>query len=157
MTKERLRNKNSRSQRQHRCRNKKDSCLEQAAEAHPKFSVTLSARALQQKRESTTERREVSRNRLCDEAIEATRTNDRQRKQKTHLHRGLEGYQTFDRIIFNPAEHRCLVCSRLMYEISLTNSRVCAQQVRFFDSTDYTFTVGESIRICSKCVSFFRR
>ena len=44
-----------------------------------------------------------------------------------------------------------------MYEISLTNSRLTSQQIRFLNSSGYSFTIEESIKICSKCLSFIRR
>ena len=131
--------------------------FDRATETHPKFPVAISSRTRQDKIALSTKRKQGSRSRLSDEAVEATRTKDRQHKQTTQLHKGLEGYQTFNRIIFNPAEHRCSVCSRLMYEISLTNSRLTAQQLRFLNSSGYSFTIGESIKICSKCLSFIRR
>ena len=135
LTKEWLGMEKVRSQPQHRCQNTKDTSLERTAETHPKFPVNMSPRGLQKKRESITKRLQDSRNRLSDDAVHATRTKNRQHKQKSQLHKGLEGYETFNRIIFNPAEHRCTLCSRLMYEISLANSRLTAQQTRFLNSS----------------------
>ena len=146
------------SMAQNRSQLPQDTSLDRDKETHIEFLGNISRRTLQQKIPLSSKRRQDYSSRLSREAVEATRILDRQRKQKTETHKGLEGYETFRRVIYNPREHRCEVCSRFMYEISLTHSRLTSQQIRLLKSTGYNFTVvGESISIGSKCLAVILR
>ena len=142
LTREHRRNENRQSTRQYRSRKQNDTSLERTKETQPSCSGHISRRTLLRQVESSRIRKLASRSRLSAEAVVATRNHDRHRKKITQLQTGLEWYETFKRIICNPAEHRCSLCSRLMYEISLTNSRLTAQQIRFLKSSGYSFTIG---------------